>query len=52
MDKTTNKKITYIQATVPKVFKPTEKCNFIYNPGFSNPLEGKYALRNLNNLKI
>ncbi len=29
-----------------------EKCNFIYNPGFSNPAEGKYALRNLNNLKI
>jgi len=29
-----------------------EKCDFIYNPGFSNVSEGKYALRNLNKLKI
>ena len=29
-----------------------EKCDFIYNPGFSNVSEGKYALRSLNNLKI
>ncbi len=29
-----------------------EKCDFIYNPGFSNISEGKYALRDLNKLKI
>ena len=29
-----------------------EKYDFIYNPGFSNVSEGKYALRSLNNLKI
>lgn len=29
-----------------------EKSNFIYNPGFSKPLEGKYAYRDINQLKI
>lgn len=29
-----------------------EKCDFIYNPGFSNVSKGQYALRNLDKLKI
>jgi ectoine hydroxylase-related dioxygenase (phytanoyl-CoA dioxygenase family) len=29
-----------------------EKCEFIYNPGFSNISKGQYALRDLNALKI
>lgn len=29
-----------------------EKCDFIYNPGFSDISKGQYALRNLDKLKI
>jgi ectoine hydroxylase-related dioxygenase (phytanoyl-CoA dioxygenase family) len=29
-----------------------EDCNFYYNPGFSNPLKGEFAYRNLEKLRI
>jgi ectoine hydroxylase-related dioxygenase (phytanoyl-CoA dioxygenase family) len=29
-----------------------DKCDFVYNPGFSNVSKGKYALRDLRTLKI
>ncbi|MDB9940752.1 phytanoyl-CoA dioxygenase family protein [Candidatus Pelagibacter sp.] len=29
-----------------------DKCDFVYNPGFSNVSKGQYALRNLDKLKI
>jgi hypothetical protein len=29
-----------------------EGCNFYYNPGFSNPLKGEFAYRNLEKLRI
>ena len=29
-----------------------EKCDFIYNPGFSNVSKGQYAMRDLNKLRI
>ena len=29
-----------------------ENCKFFYNPGFSNPMEGKFSYRNIKSLKI
>lgn len=29
-----------------------ENCNFYYNPGFSNPIKGEFAYRNLEKLRI
>ena len=29
-----------------------DKCDFVYNPGFSDVSKGKYALRDLKTLKI